>query len=94
MKHELIGANIIIIDSKNPQQKGLKGKIIDETKNTLKIRIKTKKILQQADIFGSKNITIEKKTGTFEITTKKGKIIVQGIQLAGRPEERIKKISR
>jgi ribonuclease P protein subunit POP4 len=35
--HEIIGLEAEIIDSTNPAQSGIKGKVIDETKNTLRI---------------------------------------------------------
>ncbi|MBT4151278.1 ribonuclease P, partial [Candidatus Woesearchaeota archaeon] len=35
--HELIGEEIVVVDATNPSLKGIKGKIIDETKHTLKI---------------------------------------------------------
>ena len=46
-KKELIGSNIEVISSKNKTLIGLKGKVIDETKNTLTIKSdKTKKIIK------------------------------------------------
>ena len=46
-KGELIGSVIEIIGSKNKTLIGIKGKIIDETKNTLTIKNKTsKKVLK------------------------------------------------
>jgi|TARA_Y100000310_G_scaffold327640_1_gene394318 ribonuclease P protein subunit POP4 len=46
-KKELIGSIIEIIGSKNKTLIGIKGKIIDETKNTLTIKNKTsKKVLK------------------------------------------------
>ena len=38
LKQEYIGLDITIIESKNKSLIGLKGKIIDETKNTFKIK--------------------------------------------------------
>jgi ribonuclease P protein subunit POP4 len=34
LNHEMIGLNIEIVESSDPKKKGLKGKIINETKNT------------------------------------------------------------
>ena len=47
-RHELIGLTLEIISAKNPNLVGLKGKIIDETKNMLTIRTKnaSKKIIK------------------------------------------------
>lgn len=73
-KTELIGQNIKIIKSKNISNIGLEGKIIDETKNTLRIRLKEseKKLIKKNIIF-----------------TIQGKII-KGDEINLRPEERIK----
>ncbi|HEC96432.1 MAG TPA: ribonuclease P protein subunit [Euryarchaeota archaeon] len=38
LKHEIIGKRIEVIDSSCPHYVGIKGIVIDETKNTLKIR--------------------------------------------------------
>jgi ribonuclease P protein subunit POP4 len=43
-KSELIGSNIEVVDSKNSTLVGIKGKVTDETKNTLTIG--NKKILK------------------------------------------------
>ena len=74
MKEELIGLNITVINSKNKSNIGLTGKIIDETKNTITIKIKgsTKKIIKN-------NVELE-------IDGKK----IDGKKLAVRPEERLK----
>ena len=74
MKEELIGLNITVINSRNKSNIGLAGKIIDETKNTITIKIKgsTKKIMKndvELDIDGKK---------------------IEGKKLAVRPEERLK----
>lgn len=84
MHHEeIIGADIKIIESKNQAHKGVEGKLIDETKNTLTLKIKGKT--------GDKHITIAKEQCTFEITTKKSRFTAKGSELIGRPEERMKK---
>jgi len=73
-KQEFIGKTIIITKSKNKNQEGTTGKIIDETKNTFKI--KTTK----------KTITILKNEKTFTIQNEK----IEGNKITKRPEERIK----
>jgi len=40
IRNLIIGSNIKIIDSKNKTLIGLKGKIIDQTKNTIKLETK------------------------------------------------------
>lgn len=74
--HELIGERIEVVTSKNKHNMGLKGKIIDETKMTLKIE-------QQG-----KMKTLLKNAITFRLV-KSGRIIV-GQEIRKRPEERIK----
>lgn len=79
-KHELIGLFVKVIESKNKSVVGISGKIIDETRETIKI--KTAK--------GEKNII--KNQARFQFTLpKKEKVEVQGKLLIGRPEIRIKK---
>ncbi len=48
---EQIGSLIQIMESKNKTLIGLKGKVIDETKNTLKLQVKDKiKIIKKSQI--------------------------------------------
>ena len=54
VRDELIGKEANVFDAKNPSVKGIKGKIIDETKSTLIIKQKNKR----KRIF-KKNITIK-----------------------------------
>ena len=79
VKQELIGLDITIVDAKNQDLIGLKGKVIDETKNTMTIEQdnKTKKILKNQIIFNTK---VDNKT-----------IQINGKLLVGRPEERLKR---
>jgi len=79
VKHEIIGLQARIADSKNKANLGVEGKIIDETKST--ITIKTKK---GRKMLFKNNIKIELKIDS-------RKILVDGSRLAGRPEERINK---
>ncbi|MAG78085.1 ribonuclease P protein component 1 [archaeon] len=78
-KHELIGLEAEIITSNNEDLVGLKGKIVDETRNL--IVLETKK--------GEKKIL--KKEATFKIKIQDEEVRVDGNVLVGRPEERIKK---
>ncbi len=75
----LIGLQTRIIDSQNNHNLCINGKIIDETKNIIKI--KTGKTEKQ----------FIKKQNKFEITINDKKIIINGHHLIGRPDERIKK---
>jgi RNase P/RNase MRP subunit p29 len=71
---ELIGLDAEVIGSQNKANTGIKGKITDETRNTLKI--------------GGK--TILKKDVTIEIEKDGKKITIEGKKLTKNPEERIK----
>lgn len=79
VRQELIGLNIEIVKAKNSSLIGLKGRIVDETKNTLVIeqKNKVKKLLKDQITI---NIKFPKKI-----------IQVNGKLLLGRPEDRIKK---
>lgn len=79
IRHEIIGLNVQITKAKNPSLVGMRGKIIDETKNTMTIKkdSKMKKILKDQVIF---NIEVGNKV--FQVD---GKLLV------GRPEDRLKK---
>ena len=79
VKEKLIGTYIEITDSKNPTFKGLKGKIINETKNTF--TIKTEK--------GEKKLIKNQVKMLIEENNKK--IEIEGIKLVGRSEDRLKK---
>ena len=80
VRHELIGLEVEIKQSTNPSQKGLKGRVIDESFKTLEIETKT----------GEKNIPKENTTFVF-IIPDKTKVQVDGNLLLGRPEDRIRK---
>jgi ribonuclease P protein subunit POP4 len=73
---ELVGQEIEIIEAKNTYNLSVKGKVVDETKTTLKVEQsgKFKTLLKN-------NITIK--------LIKSGKII-SGQEMAKRPEERLK----
>lgn len=80
VRHELIGLKVKVKNSTNKDQMSLKGKVVDETYNTLKIE--TKK--------GEK--VIPKNTTIFIFTLPNGtKVQVDGKLLVARPEDRIKK---
>ncbi|MBI2084410.1 MAG: ribonuclease P protein component 1 [Candidatus Aenigmarchaeota archaeon] len=80
VRHELISLPVKIIKSTDPTQRGLKGTVIDETYNTLKIETKS----------GEK--TAVKGNCIFVFTLpNKTKVQVDGKLLIARPEDRIKK---
>lgn len=78
IKGELIGLSVKVISSKNPANKGLQGKVVDETKNTLLIKT----------VKGKKRII--KQNCVFEFGLGRERVRVEGKILAKRPEDRIK----
>ncbi len=78
IKHELIGLNIEIINSKNKSNIGIKGKIIDETKHTLKIKK------------GDKIKTVFKKNIILKTKVNNHSIKIDGYKLVKRSYERVK----
>lgn len=80
LKIEFIGLKIEVMNSKNHSLNGLKGVVVDETKNTLIIETDNglKSLLKSQIHFG------------FKIN--ETKYIIDGKKICFRPEERIKKI--
>ncbi|MEM5778518.1 MAG: ribonuclease P protein component 1 [Candidatus Aenigmatarchaeota archaeon] len=79
IRHELIGLNIEVFNSTNKFQVGIKGIVVDETKNTIIIESKN----------GLKKI--QKKGAVFIFTIPNGKKVkIKGEKILARPEERIK----
>ena len=79
IRHELIGLPVEVVESSNKFQIGIKGKVVDETKNLL--IIETKNGLKKIQKKGSKFI--------FKIPSGK-KVKVDGERIIARPEDRIK----
>ncbi len=75
IRDEFIGSSVEIVKSSNRQLVGLKGKIIDETKNTFMIKSE-----------GKEPRTILKKGSTFKINES----LIEGSDILRRAEERIK----
>ena len=76
-KHELIGLNVSISESSDPGRNKIKGKVIDETKNTIIILV------------GNEKKILPKKECVFEFDIGE-KILVDGKEIMKRPEDRIK----
>jgi len=78
VRQELIGLTLEVVDANNPALIGIKGKVIDETKNTLTIETKnkTKKLV--------------KKQVTIKLIINGKTVQIGGLKLTKRPEERIK----
>jgi len=82
LAHELIGLQVKVKDSSDASRKGLTGKVIDETKHTLKIEFeKGEKI-------------VPKKECIFEFISGKEKVEIEGKKLCLRPEDRTKEYWR
>ncbi len=78
LKHELIGLSAEVVESKNKRNTGIKGKIIDETKNTITISQKNKK---KRLIKKNIKIIVKIKNNQYKIDCDK---------IRKRPEERLK----
>ncbi len=79
MRHELIGLNVSVVRSRNRTLVGLRGQVVDETRNTMVIQSrKSRKRLV-------KNIS------SFRFKLPDGTVLeVEGSRLVARPEDRIK----
>ncbi|MEM3369344.1 MAG: ribonuclease P protein subunit [Candidatus Micrarchaeia archaeon] len=78
---EYIGLKVEVINSASPEQIGIKGIVVDETKNTFKI--------EKED---GKEVLIPKK-GSLFLFQKRGEVFsVEGSKILYSPEERLKKI--
>lgn len=80
IRHELIGLRCRIENSSAPQVKGLEGRVVDETRNTLTLEVKGKE----------KNVPKEQCEFVFFLSSG-DRVHVRGEVLVGRPEDRIKK---
>lgn len=80
VRHELIGLEVKVVESTNPSQAGLSGKVVDETRNILSID--TGK--------GVKNLAKQDCTFSFHLPSGEW-VRVEGRLLVARPEDRIKK---
>ncbi len=79
VKDELIGLHTIIKECSDNSVTGTSGEIVDETKNTFRIKV------------NDKEKTIAKKNTLFEFEYNGKKILIDGCKLIYRPEDRIKK---
>jgi ribonuclease P protein subunit POP4 len=76
--HELLGMEVIVLDNKGEEI--MKGIIFDESKETIKIKNDSKKRI------------FIKRSHDFVFEINNERIKIKGINLIGRPEERIRKI--
>jgi len=83
LQGEFIGLEAKVVRSSNPNQIGIRGKVMDETQRTLTISHK------------DKDKRIVKETSTFQFTLPDRTVIeVDCKVIVGRPEDRAKKIVR
>jgi len=79
-RHELIGLEVEILDSRDPGLRGLRGRVVDETKNMLKIRV------------GGKVKSVPKSIVYLRFILPEGEEVrLEGKGLVARPEERVKR---
>ena len=80
LRHELIGLYAEVSDAAHEGYKGIKGRVIDETRNTLTIETQ------------GKEKKLPKNSVTLDITLPDGAVVrVDGKLLVARPEDRVKK---
>ena len=80
LQHEFIGLNAEIVRSLHSSYVGIKGKVLNETRNTLVI------------LHNNKKTIIIKNMAVFHFTMPDGTVIeIDGKIIVGRPENRIKK---
>jgi ribonuclease P protein subunit POP4 len=79
VRHELIGLKVKVVEAKNKTQRGIEGKVVNETLQTIKIETE----------IGEK--TIPKKGSIFEFELKNKKVKIQGNVIIAKPEDRIRK---
>ena len=83
LRHELIGLKAVVARSSNPFLAGTRGRVVDETKNTVKLSTKN----------GVK--VIPKEVAVFRLDLPDGSVVeVEGTRLVGRPENRMKMRAR
>ena len=76
--HELIGLKVEVVGGSEKSRNGLKGLIVDETKNLLVLETET----------GLKSIP--KNESVFEVVLGKEKVVLDGKDILARPEDRTK----
>ena len=80
LQHEFIGLRAKVVRSPNRYYRGISGKVIDETRNTLVILHK------------GRRKTIIKELAVFYFTLPDGTVVeIDGRMIVGRPEDRVKK---
>ena len=78
MRSEFIGLEVEVMP--NPGCGNVRGKVVDETKNTLTLRA------------ADREVTVPKPAHEFLFTYHGEKVLIHGSEIQHRPEDRIKKI--
>jgi ribonuclease P protein subunit POP4 len=79
LRHELIGLTVKVDEATNPSIKGVRGAVVDETRNTLKV------------LAAKGTLVIPKDGTTFRFKLPDGaQVDVDGGRLVARPESRLK----
>lgn len=78
MKHELIGLDVRVEDAPDPTHRGLEGRVVDETRNTLVLAAR------------GRALRVAKKGASFRFRVD-GSPVIPGNRLLHRPEDRVKK---
>lgn len=78
MSHELVGLGVQVVESTDKNKKGLKGIVVDETKNVL--------VIDNAGV----EKKVPKKEAVFEFALGSEKAMVDGKKICFRPEDRVK----
>jgi ribonuclease P protein subunit POP4 len=79
IRHELIGLDVKVARAKNPKIHGMKGKIVNESRNMLTLVNK------------GGNLLVPKDIATFRFILENGTVVdVDGARLVARPENRLK----
>ncbi len=80
LQDEFIGLKAKVVKSKNPCYVGISGRVIDETRNTIKLLHK-----------GEEKVIV-KDVSVFNFTLPDGTVVeIDGKIIVGRPEDRVKK---
>jgi len=80
-RHELVGLEVVVVKSTHQDLIGIKGQVVDETRNTIKVE----------DSKGCEKL-IPKKVATFRFTLPENAVVeLDGRIIVARPEDRIKK---
>lgn len=79
LRHELIGLTVRVVSARSSSIKGIRGVVVDETRNMLMINA------------GRGRVMVPKSVATFRFNLPSGvRVDVDGDRLVGRPENRLK----